>query len=90
LSLALRARDLIAGGVLFTLETLELGDQPASARFERGELLELGVRRNATVPQARADLLEVFSQIRRIEHASDPIPTGRVLRYDVRDENATA
>ena len=51
-ALPLRARDFVAGGVLLALESLDFRDQTAPPRFERRELLELGVRLQAAVLQA--------------------------------------
>ena len=71
LALALGTRHLIAGGVLLALETLELGDQPASARFERRQLLELGVRRERRGAAGPRGPPRVFPYIGRVEHESE-------------------
>ena len=40
-SLALGARDLVAGRVLLALEALNLRNHPTAVRFQRGQLFEL-------------------------------------------------
>src|SRR6185503_16791362 len=66
----LRARDLIAGGVLLALHPFDLRQQSASARFERGELLELTGEVGPPLLQAVANGLEVVSEKCGIEHAA--------------------
>ena len=44
LALPFDARDFIAGGILFALQTFDLGNEPAPPRLERCELLEIGIR----------------------------------------------
>src|SRR3954447_7525407 len=86
-ALPLGAGDLVAGGILIPLEAFHFGDQPAAARFEDGNLLQVSVRIQATIAQARSDVLHVIAHESGIEHptilyryrGSDP---GTVLRYD--------
>ena len=66
--LPLGARDLVAGGVLLALQPLDLGDQPAAARFERRDLLQIGVRIEAAVAQAGPDVVDVIAHERGIKH----------------------
>jgi hypothetical protein len=67
-ALALGARNFVTRRVLLALEPFEFRDQPAPVRLQRRELLELGVRLQAAVSQAGADIFHVFANIRRIEH----------------------
>ena len=68
------------GGILIALEPFHLGDQPAPARFERGDLLQVSVRIQATIAQARSDVLHVIAHKSGIEH-----PTI-LYRYRVRPQ----
>ena len=58
----LRARRLVAGGVLLALEPFELGQQAAALCFERRELLELGVQVGAAMSQARCERVSRLSR----------------------------
>jgi len=69
-TLTLRARDLITGSVLLALHAFDLRQQPASARFERGEILELTGEVGPPLLQAVANGLEVVSEKCGIEHAA--------------------
>jgi hypothetical protein len=68
LPLPFGTRHLVGGGVLLALEPFDLGDQPAAARFEGGDLLQLGVRPQAAALEAAADILEVFTHQPCIQH----------------------
>ncbi len=72
LTLPLGARDFVAGGVLLALEPLDLGNQPPPPRFERRQLLEIGVDIEAAVAKRGADLLEVIAHECGVYHALDP------------------
>src|SRR5207244_2387333 len=63
-----RARDLVTRGVLFALETFELGQQAAAARFERRELIQLGRHVEAAFLQTSANGVELVSEECRIHH----------------------
>ena len=68
LALPLRARDLVAGGVLLALQTLELGNQPAPPVLERRQLLELGVDMHPAVLQPAFHFVLVVAHVSRIKH----------------------
>ena len=77
LALTLRACDLVAGRVLLPLQPFDFRDQAPPPRFERRELLEVGVRLQPAVLQRRADVVEVFADVGSIEHGLNPIPDPR-------------
>ena len=66
--LPLGARDLVARRVLLPLQSLELGNDAAPRRLERGDVLEHLVGIEPAVAQAVADLLDVIANVGRIEH----------------------
>ena len=66
--LSLRFRDLVARGVLLTLEAFELRQQPPAPRFERGKLLELTRHVDAAVGERGTDGFDVLSEIGGIDH----------------------
>jgi hypothetical protein len=66
------ARDLVARGVLFTLQTLELGQQAAPVRFKSRKLVQLGRHVKATFLQTSPDSLEIVPEERGIHHNSTP------------------
>jgi hypothetical protein len=68
LPLALRSRHLVARRVLIALQTFELRNQPASAVFERRELLEVALSVPATVLQAASDFFLVIAYVCRVKH----------------------
>ena len=70
--LPLGARDLVARRVLLALQSLELGNEAAPRRLERGDLLEHLVGIEPAVAQARADLLDVIANVGGIEHVPQP------------------
>ena len=74
LAAALRLRDLVGGGVLFALQSFELGNQAAAPRLERGDLLQLAGQIHAAVGQRGANGFEVVFQVGGIDHV------GRVDR----------
>ena len=67
-TLALGARDLVAGRVLLPLQSLELGNEALAARLERRELLQLGVRVQAAVAEARPRVFEMIPHVGGVEH----------------------
>ena len=69
--LAFRARDFVAGSVLFPLEPFELRQYPAAARLQCGELFELARQIDSTLLQSRTQALEIVAQYRRIQHVAD-------------------
>ena len=70
LALPLRARDLIARGVLLALQALEFGDDPPPRRFQRRDLLERLVGIEAPVAQSDTDVLDVIANVGGVKHAS--------------------
>ena len=67
-TLALGARDLVAGRVLLPFQSFELGDETFAARLERRQLLQVGIRVEAAVAQAGASFFEVIPHVRGVEH----------------------
>src|SRR5437867_4136957 len=73
LALALRSGNLVARGILLTLEAFHLGNQSAPDGLERRDFLERLVRLQAAPAQAGAHLVNVVPDERRIEHASSAV-----------------
>src|SRR5205085_1589079 len=67
-TLTLGARDLVAGCVLLALQSLELGNEPAPRRLQRGDLFERLVRIDAARAEPLTDFFDVIAYVRRIEH----------------------
>ena len=67
-SLPLGARDFVARGVLLALQPFYLRNQSPAACFERGDLLELGVRLQASVAKTGTDGVHVIADVRGVEH----------------------
>ena len=79
-ALPLRPRHFVAGGVLLALQSFDLRQQAAALRFERRELLELGLEVGAALRRAVRTRRRNLSRRRRgIEHGSSIL----YLRYDV-------
>ena len=68
LTLALRPRDLVAGGVLLALQTLDFRNQAPASRLERRQLLEIRIGIEAAVAVRGADLVEVLAHDSGVNH----------------------
>ena len=66
--LPLGARNLVAGRVLLALQVLELGNQPPSRGFERGDVFEHFVGFETTIAEACPNLFDVVANVGRVEH----------------------
>src|SRR4030095_16871964 len=62
LSLPLRLRDLVRGGILFAFQPFQLGEQAPAACLERGKLLELARHVDAAIGECRSDRFKVVSE----------------------------
>ena len=67
-ALLLRARDFLAGGVLFALQPFDLQNQFPALRVERAERPEDRLGIEAAVPESGPDLVGVVADERGIEH----------------------
>jgi hypothetical protein len=67
-SLLLGPRDFLARGVLLALEPLDLGNQSAAPRIERGKRPEHGLGIHAAVAQRGTYVFHVVANIRGVEH----------------------
>ena len=78
-TLALGTGHFVAGGILFPLQAFELGNQAAAARFQRCELLELGVGLHAAPGQRRTQDVHLFAEQTWIDHDnSNRMKKGRL------------
>ena len=74
LALAFGTCDLLRRAVLVALQSLELGQQPASLGLDGDQRIQLGREVGATVPKGRSDTVQVIAKKGRIQHG--PILPG--------------
>ena len=85
LALAFGARDLVAGGVLLALQSLELGNDAAPGRLEGRDILERFVLIESAVEQTCAHRFDVIAHVRRVEH----VASGLIVYSPARGLSAT-
>jgi hypothetical protein len=70
------ARDLVAGGILEALETLDLRNEPSARHLERREVFQRLVGIHPAVAQTCTDDVGVIADERGVEHGPS------IVRYD--------
>src|SRR6185295_19925531 len=73
LALALRLGDFVPRRVLLAFESFVLADQPAAQCFKRGNVGEGLVSIETSIPKPGADVVDVVSNERGVQHGTSTI-----------------
>src|SRR5207249_8738030 len=77
---ALGAGDGFASGVLVALESFDERNQPPPLGLERREIGQRGSRLRTARAQSLGDFIEMFADVRRIEHRSTCYQAASAIR----------